>query len=56
MFEAAVIIVALGGLELGLWLIDRRRQEKQLDVLEGILTELTIHNIREEENDAGSPT
>ena len=55
MWETLAIIASLGGLELVLWLVDRRRQERQLDVLESILTELTLHNAREEE-DAGSAT
>jgi len=43
--------VTLGGLEFALWLLDRRSakrdhemQHKQLEILDGILTELAIQN------------
>jgi len=51
MWETIAIIVTLGGLEFTLWLLDRRAakrdremQHKQLEILEGILTELAIQN------------
>lgn len=51
MWETIAIIVTLGGLELTLWLLDRRAtrhdhemQQKQLEILDGILTELAIQN------------
>ena len=47
----SAIIVTLGGLEFTLWLLDRRAakrdhemQSKQLEILDGILTELAIQN------------
>jgi hypothetical protein len=49
MWETVAIIVTLGGLEFTLWLLDRRAankdhemQRKQLEILDGILTELAI--------------
>jgi hypothetical protein len=51
MWETIAIIVTLGGLEFALWLLDRRAakfdqemQRKQLEILDGILTELAIQN------------
>lgn len=51
MWETIAIIVTLGGLEFTLWLLDRRdakrdqeMQRKQLEILDGILTELAIQN------------
>jgi hypothetical protein len=55
MLEAILIIVTLGGLEFLLWHIERKRQirieiedvvqqGRQLEVLDGILTELAIMN------------
>lgn len=51
MWETIAIIVSLGGLELTLWLLGRRAakrdhemQQKQLEILDGILTELAIQN------------
>jgi hypothetical protein len=40
MLEAAVIIIALGGLEVLLWYMDSKRQESQVKHLEGIKKEL----------------
>ncbi len=58
MWETIAIIVTLGGLEFTLWLLDRRAakedqelQRKQLEILDGILTELAIQN---SEDTAGS--
>jgi len=48
MLEAIVIIVALGGLEVILWLADHRRQEAQLDTLEAIWAELATLNEHQE--------
>ena len=48
MLEALVIIAALGGLDLILWLLDHRRQKKQIDLLESIWTELALRNAAEE--------
>jgi hypothetical protein len=54
MWETIAIIVTLGGLEFTLWLLDRRAaridqemQRKQLEILDGILTELAIQNSEE---------
>ena len=51
MWETIAIIVALGGLEFTLWFLDRcaakrdhEMQSKQLELLDGILTELAIQN------------
>ena len=51
MWETIAIISTLGGLELVLWLLNRRAarldremQRKQLEILDGILTELAIQN------------
>jgi hypothetical protein len=51
MWETISIILTLGGLEFTLWLLDRRAakrdhemQSKQLEILDGILTELAIQN------------
>ena len=51
MWETIAIIATLGGLEFLLWLLDRRAakldremQRKQLEILDGILTELAILN------------
>jgi hypothetical protein len=60
MWETIDIIVVLGGLEFALWLLDRRAakldretQRSQLEILDGILTELAIQN-SEDVNNAGS--
>jgi len=57
MWETIAIIVTLGGLEFTLWLLDRRAakrdhemQRKQLEILDGILTELAIQNAEEADN------
>jgi hypothetical protein len=57
MWETIAIIVTLGGLEFTLWFLDRRAarldhemQRKQLEILDGILTELAIQN-SEDAND-----
>ena len=54
MWETIAIILTLGGLEFTLWLLDRRAaradhemQRKQLEILDGILTELAIQNSEE---------
>jgi hypothetical protein len=51
MWETIAIILTLGGLELTLWLLERRAdkrdhemQQRQLEILDGILTELAIQN------------
>lgn len=51
MWETIAIIGMLGGLEFTLWFLDRRAakldhemQRKQLEILDGILTELAIQN------------
>ena len=51
MWETIAIIVSLGGLEFTLWFLDRRAakrdhemQNKQMEILDGILTELAIQN------------
>ena len=60
MWETIAIIVVLGGLEFALWLLDRRAakldretQRRQLEILDGILTELAIQN-SEDVNNSGS--
>lgn len=66
MWETVAIIVLLGGLEFALWAIQRRHdrqseiedrtmQAKQLEVLDGILTELVIKNSMEDTPEA-TPT
>ncbi len=57
MWETVAIIVALGGLEFTLWLLNRRAakkdhdmQRKQLEILDGILTELAIQNSEDVHN------
>jgi hypothetical protein len=52
MFEAFLIIVALGGLELILWYLDHRQQKKQIELLDSIWAELAIRNSAEEETKA----
>jgi hypothetical protein len=54
MWETIAIIATLGGLEFVLWLLNRRAakldremQRKQLEILDGILTELAIQNSEE---------
>ena len=61
MWETVAIIVTLGGLEFTLWFLDRRAakrdhemQRKQLEILDGILTELAIQN-SEDVNNTGLP-
>ncbi len=49
MLEAFVIIVALGGLEVVLWYLDHRQQNKQIELLDSIWSELAIRNSAEEE-------
>ena len=51
MWETIAIILSLGGLEFTLWFLNRRAakrdremQNKQLEILDGILTELAIQN------------
>ena len=51
MWETIAIILSLGGLEFTLWFLNRRAanrdhemQDKQLEILDGILTELAIQN------------
>lgn len=44
MLEAIVIIIALGGLEVALWLADHKRQQAQLETLEAIWVELALLN------------
>jgi hypothetical protein len=63
MWETIAIIVTLGGLELTLWLLerqaisrDREMQQKQLEILDGILTELAIQNSNDEADLGGSET
>jgi hypothetical protein len=59
MWDTVAIIILLGGLEFLLWYFERQRQmrieeqdtiqqQKQLEVLDGILTELAIANSTEE--------
>jgi hypothetical protein len=57
MWETIAIIVTLGGLEFTLWLLNRRAakldremQRKQLEILDGILTELAIQNSEDTNN------
>jgi hypothetical protein len=61
MWETLAIIVTLGGLEFTLWFLDRRAarqdhdmQRKQLEILDGILTELAIQNSNEVNNGAST--
>ena len=61
MWETIAIILSLGGLEFMLWFLDRRAakrdhemQNKQLEILDGILTELAIQN-SEDVSRAGPP-
>ncbi len=49
MWEAFLIIAALGGLEVVLWFFDHRQQKKQIELLDSIWAELAIHNSAEEE-------
>lgn len=49
MLEAFVIIVALGGLEIVLWYLDRREQTKEIELLDSIWAELAIRNSAEDE-------
>jgi hypothetical protein len=55
MLEAFVIIVALGGLEIILWYLDRREQRKEIELLDSIWVELAIRNSAEEEPHAPLP-
>lgn len=55
MLEAFVIIVALGGLEIILWYLDRREQRKEIELLDSIWAELAIRNSVEEEPHPSSP-
>ncbi len=52
MLEALVIIIALGGLEVILWWLDHRQQNKQIELLDSIWAELAIRNSAEEEGEA----
>lgn len=52
MLEALVIILALGGLEVLLWHLDRKDQKKQIELLDSIWAELAIHNAEEESKSA----
>ncbi len=56
MLEALVIILALGGLELVLWYFDRRQQNRQIELLDSIWTELAIRNSDEEETPQRRPS
>jgi hypothetical protein len=47
MLEAIVIIIALGGLEIALWMADHKRQAEQLATLEAIWVELALLNEEE---------
>ncbi len=51
MLEALVIIIALGGLEVVLWSLDHRQQNKQIELLDSIWAELAIRNSAEEEKE-----
>jgi hypothetical protein len=51
MLEAVVIIIALGGLEIILWALDHRQQNKQIELLDSIWAELAIRNSAEEERE-----
>ena len=62
MWETAAIIILLGGLEFILWYKERERQkmveeadasaqQRQLELLDGILTELAIANSTDNELD-----
>ena len=51
MLEALVIILALGGLEIVLWYMDHRQQNKQIELLDSIWAELAIRNSAEEEKE-----
>ncbi len=55
MLEALVIILALGGLEVLLWYLDRKHQMKQIELLDSIWAELAIRNSVEEENKSAPP-
>ena len=55
MLEAVVIILALGGLEVILWYLDRRDQRKQIELLDSIWAELAIRNSAEEESKSAPP-
>ncbi len=44
MTEAILIIVALGGLEFTLWMLGRRHQTRQLQVLESIHFQLLLRS------------
>ena len=57
MWETIAIIATLGGLEFVLWMLNRRAarldremQQKQLEILDGILTELAIQNSEDATN------
>lgn len=61
MWETIAIILSLGGLEFTLWFLNRRAakrdremQNRQLEILDGILTELAIQN-SEDATKAGAP-
>ena len=49
MFEAVVIIVALGGLEIVLWYLDHRHQKRVVELLDSIWAELAIRNAVEDD-------
>ncbi len=57
MWETIAIIASLGGLEFILWVLNRRAarldremQRKQMEILDGILTELAILNSEDTTN------
>ncbi len=52
MLEALIIIVALGGLEIVLWYLDHRQQNKEIELLDSIWAELAIHNSSREDEEA----
>jgi hypothetical protein len=63
MWQTAAIIVTLGGLEFTLWLLDRRAarldhemQRKQLEILDGILTEKRAGNWSFDRETSQSPS
>ncbi|MGZ4812633.1 MAG: hypothetical protein ACXVZI_07675 [Terriglobales bacterium] len=56
MLEAIVIIIALGGLEVVLWALDHRQQNKQIELLDAIWAELAIRNSAEEEREPATKT
>jgi len=47
--ETAIIVIALGGLEVILWFADHNQQKKQNELLDAILVELAIQNSETDE-------